>query len=153
MSMRTLSRISILFVFLLLCTTAVHAQDYVRFRLPLGTRLTVAGETYQGFNLGEYRALLVMDEDLRELTTLQGINTARITSLATAATEYQLAVTGCETQVSILAAERVRLTALWTEENRLRNLAESSSWSWLPWTLAGVFLVSTVTLALVVGLQ
>jgi hypothetical protein len=129
------------------------AQTYTRYRLPAGTRLTVSGSTYQGFNLGEYQQLLQMDEDLRHLTDTAAAAAAQIANLTTASTEFQRAIAACAERATMLQAERVRLTGMWEEESRKRQEAEQhSSWEWLPWSLAGGFLVSTVVLGLVVGL-
>lgn len=49
----------------LLLTSSATADEYHRYRLPIGTRLTVNQEIYQGFNLVEYKTLLEMDSDLR----------------------------------------------------------------------------------------
>jgi len=144
---------SLCLVVTLFLASSVHAQDYVRFRLPQGTRLTVSGHTYQGFDLGEYRELLLMDEDLRYLTALHATDSTRILELTTASNEFRLALASCESQVITLSAERTRLTDLWREENRLRHVAEEHPWAWVPWGIAGAFLVSTITLGIVLGLQ
>jgi len=149
--MRTFAKI--LGFLLLFIPSIASAQTYTRYRLPAGTRLTVSGSTYQGFNLGEYQQLLQMDEDLRHLTDVTTAAASQIADLTTASTQFQRALTACVERATMLQADRVRLTGMWEEESRKRREAEQhNSWEWLPWSLAGGFLVSTVVLGLVVGL-
>lgn len=144
----------ILLVLLLLLPSGAAAQQYERFRLPEGRRCAVATETYQCFNLGEYVELLHMDEDLRHLTQLHVSDLERIEALTAAATELQAAIDSADSQILTLSQERTRLTQLWEEENRLRHEAENRpEWDWIPWTLAGGLAVSTIILALIVGIQ
>lgn len=145
--------VSFLILFTLL-TPSASAQEYVRFRLPDGRRLTVAGEIFQGFNLGEYTELLRMDEDLRNLTALHVTDLARIEELTTATAEWRSAVDACNSSLEISQIERERLLRQLEEENRRRHEAENApNLSWIPWTLAGGFAISTAVLALIVGLQ
>lgn len=145
--------VSFLILFALL-TSSASAQEYVRFRLPDGRRLTVAGEIFQGFNLGEYTELLRMDEDLRNLTALHVTDLARIEELTTATAEWRSAVDACNSSLEISQIERERLLRQLEEENRRRHEAENApNFSWIPWTLAGGFAISTAVLALIVGLQ
>lgn len=145
--------VSFLILFALL-TSSASAQEYVRFRLPDGRRLTVAGEIFQGFNLGEYTELLRMDEDLRNLTALHVTDLARIEELTTATAEWRSAVDACTSSLEISQIERERLLRQLEEENRRRHEAENApNFSWIPWTLAGGFAISTAVLALIVGLQ
>jgi hypothetical protein len=145
--------VSFLILFTLL-TPSASAQEYVRFRLPDGRRLTVAGEIFQGFNLGEYTELLRMDEDLRNLTAVHVTDLARIEELTTATAEWRSAVDACNSSLEISQIERERLLRQLEEENRRRHEAENApNLSWIPWTLAGGFAISTAVLALIVGLQ
>lgn len=59
----------LLFFSLNLLANSVKAQDIQVHRLPEGRRVTAQGETYQCFNLGEYKDLLHMDNDLEYLST------------------------------------------------------------------------------------
>ncbi|HEY8542913.1 MAG TPA: hypothetical protein VIL29_11055 [Pseudothermotoga sp.] len=146
--------IATLLTVMMLLPNLVVAQDYTRFRLPEGRRCTVAAQTYQCFDLGEYSDLLRMDEDLRYLTQAHAIDLQRIEALTTASEELRLALDSAQNQIEILTDERERLTTMWQEENRLRHEAENQTdWSWIPWTLTGVLAVSTVILAIIVGVQ
>lgn len=144
-----------LLVFLIVCIPATASgQEYTRYRLPEGRRLTVAGQTYQGFDLSEYRELLHMDADLLALTTAHQLDIVRMTELTVASAELQQALNLCNNQVGALAGERDRITALLTEENRRRHEAENApDLSWIPWAIAGGFAISTVVLAIIVGIQ
>lgn len=128
-----------------------QAQDIVRYRLPEGTRITVAGVTYQAFDLEEYRELLRMDVDLRFqdefITHLQ----TRVANYERLVTEYALIVASLEREAEVYQAENTRLLERWTEENRLRHEAENRPMlgSWVAWGFAGIFAVSTTTLLLV----
>lgn len=143
-----------LLLVLMFLPSMAASQEYVRYRLPAGHRCTVAAETYQCFNLGEYVELLHLDDDLRHLTEVHVADVARVEALTTASTELQLALDTANSSLTVLEAERVRLEALWAEENRLRNEAENRpDWSWIPWTLAGGFAIATLVLGLVVGVN
>lgn len=147
--------LAVVMAFLIVFSPAVAAgQDYVRFRLPEGHRCTVAAETYQCFDLGEYTELLHIDEDLRHLTELHAADLARIEALSHAADELRLSLDLTRANVETLEAERTRLTHLWEEENRLRHEAENRpSLDWIPWTLAGGFAIATLVLGIVIGVQ
>lgn len=151
--MRTFVNLTIILVILSVCSSA-SAQTISRFRLPAGRRLSVMGETYQGFVLSEYTELLHMDEDLRFLTEAHSADLARVHELETAYSSLNDALGTCAEQVTLLGTERTRLTALWEEEHRLRVEAESRpDWSWIPWSLAGGLAISTLVLGIIVGVQ
>jgi DNA anti-recombination protein RmuC len=146
--------VSFVLVLLLALPSVAFAQQYERFRLPEGRRCTVATETYQCFNLGEYTELLHMDEDLRHATEVHVTDLERIAELTAATTEFQAALTAAESQIETLTEVRTQLTQAWEEESRLRHEAENRpEWDWIPWTLAGGLAVSTIILALIVGIQ
>lgn len=150
--MTTLSKIIVLTFVLWIFPSLVTAQDYHRHRLPLGTRLTVNGQTYQGFVINEYQELLRMDADLKYYTNLHIVHEARSLELHVAVDELKLALGSSDNEVRLLQLERTRLTDLWSEENRLRHTAENStSWSWLPWTLTGVLGIVTTILIIILG--
>lgn len=131
------------------------AQDTItRFRLPPGIRCQQSGQTYQCFNLGEYQALLQIDEDLRFLTEAHAADLARVDSLTHASDELQLSLDAATRQIVTLTAERTRLTTQWQEADRaLRDLQNRPDWSWIPWTLAAAFAITTLVLGLILGLE
>ena len=139
---------------MLLTPALASGQDYTRYRLPEGQRCTVSGETYQCFNLHDYTELLHIDDDLRSLTFIHADDVVRTVALTHASDELQLAVTAASQQVTLLTAERVRLTTLWQETDRqLREAQNRPDWSWIPWSLAAAFAVTTLVLGLILGLQ
>lgn len=111
-----------------------------RYRLPAGQRLTTAQGTFQGYTLEDFKVLLKMDVDLESFSEqipkyikLQ----ENLTKLNVNLNEQLQLV---NKNVKILQDERLRLTKKWTEENRLRHLAENKvSWTtWFAWGAAGV---------------
>jgi hypothetical protein len=95
-----------------------------------------------------------MDEDLRQLTAVHDTDLARIAAMTLAATELRSSLEACNAELPVLQGERDRLTALWEEENRRRHDAENApDLSWIPWAIAGGFAISTIVLAIIVGVQ
>lgn len=141
-------------VIVLMLPLTVQGQQYERFRLPEGTRIEYQDETYQGFNLGEYRELLRMDADLRQLTESRDAHISQVAELTRMVTQLEEGVALVQDSIEILQGERDHLRALWKEENRLRNIAEQrTTLDWLPWTLSGVLAVVVVVLGVVVGVM
>lgn len=144
--------LAVFMALLLTLAPASVAAQYVRYRLPDGRRCTVAAQTYQCFDLPEYQQLLHIDEDLRHYTELSEIAERRVTLLTQSTENLRLALDASQRNVTLLEAERVRLTALWEEENRLRHEAEERpEWDWIPWTLAGGFAIATLVLGIILG--
>lgn len=146
-----------LVIFLVLTTTFLpdlaFGQEYERYRLPLGRRCSLASETYQCFNLDEYRELLLMDEDLRNLDRLHAADIQRLVLLTNASEELTASLESANSTIELLESERLRLTAMWEEENRLRHEAENRpDWNWIPWTLAGGLAIAVVVLSLILGI-
>jgi hypothetical protein len=151
--MRALINITVVLLICLVPST-LAAQQYTRFRLPEGTRLTVNGTTYQGFTLTEYTELLRIDEDLSYLTQRTENLTNQITALTNSSTHLRLAITLCDDQKQILFNERLRVSILLREENRLRLEAENAtSWNWIPWSLAAGLAITTTILGIILGVQ
>ncbi len=148
--------IAVILVFLLISMPAVAVgQDTItRFRLPAGHRCTESGQTYQCFDLGEYTELLHMDVDLHDLTDSHAADIVRVAALTGESSELHLALTDAAAQVTLLGTERTRLTTLWQDADRqLREAQNRPDWSWIPWSLAAAFAVTTLVLGLIVGLQ
>jgi len=131
------------------------AQDTItRFRLPAGIRCQSSGQTYQCFNLGEYQALLQIDEDLRFLTNAHTADLAQIAALSHASDELHLSLDAATSQITTLTAERTRLTQQWEQADAaLRQAQNQPDWSWIPWSLAAAFAVTTIVLGLILGLE
>lgn len=117
-----------------------EVEGLTNFRLPVGRRCEVNGETFQCFDLQEYRVLLQMDVDLRSFQLQLTTSLERVDRLERALMAMNRAVDGYEEQVTTLQAERARLYEQWAEENRLRLLAENKPaiGSWIAWSLAAV---------------
>lgn len=144
-----------LFMVIFLFAAPAAAQDtYTRYRLPDSVSVQLDGERHQAFNLGGYTELLRMDNDLRKLTLWHVVDEQRIARLEEAGAQYTLALDAANLALEDTEADRQRIYLLWEEENRRRQELENApDYSWIPWTLAGGLAVSTLVLALVVGVQ
>jgi hypothetical protein len=128
---------------------------YERYVLPEGRRCTVDGETFQCFNLGEYKLLLEMDYNLRYLEPAYANALARIEVYKRIVTNLMVALDAANEQIDTLQIERDRLYNQWSDENRKRFEVENRPvlGNWLPWSIAageGVVII-TLLLALVFG--
>lgn len=147
---------AMLVVIMVLSTASLAAgQDtIIRFRLPPGMRCQQSGQTYQCFNLGEYQALLQIDEDLHFLTEAHTADLAQIGALTHAGDELHLSLDAASSQIITLTAERTRLTQQWQQvDQALREAQHRPDWSWIPWSLAVALAVTTIVLGLILGLE
>jgi hypothetical protein len=120
-----------------------------RYRLPAGQRLTTAQGTFQSFTLEDFKVLLKMDVDL-ESFSLQIPKYLKVQEdLTKLSVNLGKQLKLKDKTITVLQGERARLTKKWTEENRLRHLAENKvSWtSWFAWGAAGVMTVVAAVLA------
>lgn len=142
------------FLFLcLLWPSTTFAQTYTRYRLPVGSRLTVNSVTYQGYTLPEFQELLNMDNDLRLTETTAAAQATQISLLEEAQTHLQVALTACTNIHTTLDAERVRLSqALDVALQENVQLRSSNEWDLVPWVVAGVLLVTTVVFGALLAL-
>lgn len=131
----------------------VAARD--TYRLPAGTRLTTAQGTFQSYTLAEFKLLLKMDVDLEGFSQqipkyikLQENLTKLNVNLGN-----QLILK--DKTIKVLYGERDRLTTKWTEENRLRHLAENkpSVMTWLGWGSAAAMGIVATVLAIVLAVR
>jgi len=145
----------LLSVSITLTTSTASAQALERFRLPVGQRVTIGSETYQGFNLGEYQTLLVMDADLRRFAALVPLLQEQVATQGSAITQLHVANTEASSIISILRTERTRLRTQWQAENKLRLEAENSpSWgTWIAWSITMALSVVVAGLALALILK
>lgn len=163
--MRSLSRYFVaLFaaMFITFSAPSVQAQDMSTeleqiegdYRLPEGRRCRVGGETFQCYNLEEYKELLRMDIDLRFYEEAYPNALERINSLELIVTDLQIALDAANRQIDTLQLERDRLFNKWKKENKLRLEAENKPMigNWFAWGLAAVEAVAILTLGLIVGL-
>ena len=120
-----------------------------RYRLPAGQRLTTPQGTFQGFTLEDFKVLLKMDMDLESFSQQIPKYIKLKEDLTKLSINLTNQVNSKDKVIYILQAERARLTDKWTEENRLRHLAENKvSWTtWFAWGAAAVMTVVTAVLA------
>lgn len=144
-----------IFLLTLFFALPAYAQDtYTRYRLPDSEQVQIRGERHEAFNLGGYQELLRIDNDLRQLTLWHEIDEQRIAALTEASVQYTLALNEANLALESSQADRFRAYALWEEENRRRQELENApDYSWIPWTLAGGFAISTIILGIIVGAQ
>lgn len=122
-----------------------------RYRLPVGTRLTVPQGTFQGYSLEEFKVLLKMDIDLESFSKQipKYIKLQENLTKLTVNLGNQLKLK--DKTIKVLYSERDRLTKKWTEENRLRHIAENkpSVWTWLGWSAAAAATLVATVLAVI----
>lgn len=138
-------------VLLVLLTAFPPAAALARdsYRLPPGRRLVAPEGTFQAYSLAEFKLLLKMDVDLESFNKqipkhikLQEDSTKLIFN-------HRKQLELKDLSIKLLQDERLRLTEKWTEENRLRHLAENKpSWTtWFAWGAAGIMTVVAAVLA------
>lgn len=131
-------------IFAILVTASSAAAE----PLPQGRRVEVGREMLHCFNFDEYKSLVVMNRELEAVSAEMVLDKERKVLLSK---EIDL-LKGIQkvqvAQVKLFSDENERLFQLWKEENRKRHVAENKpAWgSYLAWSLAGVFAVSTATL-------
>ena len=146
---RYMPLIVLLVVFMALQPTLVGARE--RYRLPPGKRLTVQSETFQGYSLEEFKLLLKMDVDLESFSKQVPKYIKLQEDLTKLNVNLNERLELAQSVITILHGERDRLTKKWTEENRLRHLAENkpSILSWLGWGAAAVMGIVATVLAVI----
>jgi hypothetical protein len=133
----------------------VFALARDRYRLPVGKRLTTPQGTFQGYSLEEMKVLLKMDVDL-ESYNLQIPKFAKVLkNSGELISNLRKQLESKDKSLKILQDERVRLTKKWTEENKLRHIAENkpSLWTWIAWSSAGAMAVVATVLAIVLVVE
>lgn len=136
-----------------LATCGMVEAQYTPYRLPEHVTVQVDGERHEAFNLGGFRDLLSMDEDLRHLEA-EVPRLQAILANCEAQTTALLQVADIRLQdIGTLTTERDRLQRMWEEENRLRLEAEHAPdiGSWFGWALAAALGVATVVLVAVLA--
>lgn len=135
-------------------TPSFDPELYTRYRLPEGRRCVVGGETFQCFDLAEYRTLLEMDVDLQFYDEAYPVAQATIATFEGIERDLRVALDATHSEIVTLSSERDRLYDRWVEENRLRLEAENRPMlgSFLGWGLAAAGAVAVFVLSLVIGL-
>jgi hypothetical protein len=130
-----------------------QAQPSPRF--PPSQQVQIDGERHQAFDLGGFTELLRIDQELQaallDVTILRGQRRWLEEQVGSLRTQLDV----LDEQVRVLQQERERLVELWTEENRLRLLAENKPdiSRFIGWTTAGLFGVATLVLAIILGIS
>lgn len=126
---------------------AALARD--SYRLPPGHRLTAPGGTFHAYSLAEFKLLLKMDVDLEAFSKQIPKYIKLQEDSAKLISNFNKQVELKDVSIKLLQDDRLRLTQKWTEENRLRHLAENKpSWTtWFAWGAAGLMAVVAAVLA------
>jgi hypothetical protein len=134
--------------------SVASAQTYTPHRLPNGTRLAVAGQTYQGFNIGEYQELLRLDSDWYYLSILTVNQQNQIASLQTVIENQTSALEVSASEITLLQTERTRLLTEWQEADArlVAEMNKTNLFEIIGWSLAGGFALSTIILTLILAL-
>ncbi len=135
----------------LLASQPLIAGARTRYRLPGGVRLTTPQGTFQGFTLEDFKVLLKMDVDLESYSQQIPKYIKLQENLTKLNVNFNKQLETSTLTVSILQAERGRMLKKWTEENRLRHLAENKvPWTtWLAWGSAAVATLVATVLAVI----
>lgn len=118
------------------------AQPSTRF--PDSVTLVQEDVRYQGFDLGGFRELLLIDFDLQIALQELEIQQQLVIQLRAEVNGLSENLLLTEDSVRILTEDRDRLLLLWTEQNRRLHAAENTPQVGpvIGWVLAGVLAVS-----------
>ena len=91
------------------CTCVAKAQDEYRlFAIPMGQRIEVAGQTYQAYNLIEFKELLLVDFKYKLISSSYELRLQEIDKLQGSIGAYKQAVAVKEQQFVVCSAEVIR---------------------------------------------
>jgi len=123
-------------------TTLCLAQPSARF--PQSTTFVQEGQRYQGFDLGGFRELLLIDLDLQIALQELELQQQLAEQLRVESSDLAESLRLTEDSVRILTEDRNRLLEQWTEQNRLLHDCENTPrvGPVIGWVLAGVLAVS-----------
>ena len=118
---------SIFLLTFLSASPALAVEDtttYQVHRLPEGKIITYKGDKYMGYNLGQFKDLLIMDAEYAALDRSLLLAREHIDHQDEKVTllEENLEISG--EQIGLLKDENARVTKKWKEENRLRHIAD-----------------------------
>lgn len=137
----------------LLFPTISYAQPSSRF--PQHVTAVINGERHEAFNLGGFVELLRMDADLaaaaQELLLLREYKVHADAAIGSLYTALDLS----HQQLAAISQDRNRLYQDWQRENLARRQAENKPHigSWLGWSLAAGFGISTIVTSILLGLR
>jgi hypothetical protein len=130
----------------------VAEEVYEVYKLPEPTWLPPPTEDMACYNLDQFKALLVMDSELKLYESAVPRLYEEIGDLKLAAEARKAYQDAADQQVAWLRAETVRMNAKWQAENKARHKAENKSvfGSWVPWVISGT--LTALSVGLVAGL-
>lgn len=119
---------------------------------PKGKRLKIKQGTFQAYSLDEMKTLLKIDAEYRSCCLNQiPIYVKLVNDYKGLSDNKGKQLILLKNQVSILLQDRIRITAKWKEENKLRHECENKTkfGSWIAWSVAAA---ATATVAVLAGI-
>jgi len=121
----------------LLWSGTAQAEPLAPQLIPLGQKLKVKGEMYKCYNLGEYKKLLDIDNQLvASLEKIKKLEEIQIT-LEDQLVGYKESVTLLQVDLNSSVAEVKEMTKKWEAENLARHQAEADKHYWSSLGLIG----------------
>ena len=156
--LKSILSFSLVLIMSLTCISPVSGQEipqdslYEVYRLPKGALLPYENQKYMCYDLEQFKMLLHMDNDFRSAVESLSVTKSKVYDLSNANLAFKKALSISDQQIELMRAENKRLSILWTEENRLRHIAENkpSFGGWVPWSLTGV--LGVLSVGLIVGI-
>ena len=139
----------------LLAASPVHAADvYTTYRLPEPTWVIAKddGEEYAGYDLGQYKELLRMDNDLRLSVRDRDISQIILKHQKTNIESLNKAVDVLEENIVLVSDDRDRITKKWEADNKKRHKAEQKPFINVNGWLVGIAVVETVLIIVLIGM-
>ncbi len=121
--------------------------------VPKSERITVLTKTYECFELEGYKGLIKLDLDIDKLKEKIEIQNEQIDKYRVQIDSLTRAIVAQEAIYNLVKIDNKRLTAKWSEENKLRYEAESKPPSLVAWSLTGGLAMTTAILLGVVILR
>ena len=115
----------------------------VLHKLPVGKSLQLKSETLRVYTLEEFKVILQIYNDYKKFYSEKEQLRAANTHLLSIESEQVKSMKSKDKVISIQELELGRLTKKWTEENRLRHVAENKPkfGSWIAWGTAGAMAI------------
>lgn len=140
-----------LLILSLVLTSKVSAQEVVEvpvYRLPAGEFVDFDGVGMQCFTFSEYQELLRIDTDLHFAGLELQLNRDIMAEHEAAIIQLRTALASADVSINRLTDENLRIMDMWTEENRLRHLAENSpdALGWVGWAVGALAAVIAAAL-------
>jgi len=132
--------------------------NYKVFKLPKPSLIIDAGDArYAAYNLTDFRLLLTMDNDYREISESLARSQRRAEALDQQVAIKTVQGVYSETQLQLCLEDRTRITSKWKAAETAKNKAEAKRRGGLfaiaGWTIAGVSVVGLGGLILGIVIQ